>query len=150
MPRPTYQQLEAKLAALTDELESVMDENQTHRRKEHAMDYTEQNALAERVEKTTRKLAAMPVPSAVMEGRFMAAFDKLRADFPMCHVEAWMPGDFATKPDGDTSRVNWHRPLWVSVARRLSDAQDASVGTNWDSIFDAVSEEKAAAKHFTS
>lgn len=141
MPRQTYQQLEARLAELTDELESVMDENQNHRRKYGEPDYTEQNALSEKVENLTRKLAALPVPSAVTQARFDAAMENLRKDFPMCHIEAWTPPDFRLDPDAPMDgsvEADWNDPVHCTVVVELGRAQDATLGTNWDSVNEAI------------
>lgn len=59
---------------------------------------------------------------------FFQKLEALRAEFPMCYLEAWCPDDFELK---------WNSPKAVDVADHLFRRFDANEGTNWMRIKDA-------------
>ena len=74
-----------------------------------------------------------------IEAAFYKDLEKLQKKYPMVYIENWTPVDFATDAEGnEPERVDWNDPLWRDVALRLRQELDASYGTNWDRIQQAV------------
>ena len=136
MPKPTtdltQNEITTKLDDLRDQLENVESENDREKRRGRTdIDFTEQNELREEIETLESMLTT--------ETRFFAALRELERRFPMCHIEAWTPGEYAETEDGKTpDGLDWSDPLWAEVTYKLHKWQDAATGCCRDTVRDAV------------
>jgi len=65
---------------------------------------------------------------------FLKDLQTLRAKYPQCYLEAWMPSDFrGTETDNDEG-LDWDSADAVDVAVRLADKFRAEYGTDWNRI----------------
>jgi hypothetical protein len=81
---------------------------------------------------------------------FFIEMQSMRKKYPHYYIEVWGPYDFATQLKENDCGIaehdeintytaeNWHH--WSDVVEILSDCHDANVGTNWETIRQAVKE----------
>lgn len=84
------------------------------------------------------ELKAVKPTSQDIEAAFWSALSALKAEYPMCYIESWTPGDFVSTSGDGTGDANWTAKKHLATAGSLEHHFDAEHGTNWERIRNAL------------